>query len=228
MYRGPRSKRGGRTDTPKIQRAVNFHVAYGAPRIPPPHLLLRHVGALFRDGAPLRHLSRLLSTESSPPFTSTHACTRRGMEEMRRFSTAPRLLFSHRTAFRTRTRNAFSLSHLVGFVRAKRKFNIAHTFSIGFKSGDEGGSFPHCTPTHVLRTPYTPGREARCSTPEIQNIPSCRPEFLKTTVDSEAARTGPAARSTKPNIERPRPRRAPTRQKIAEADASNTTGQMNC
>ena len=38
-----------------------------APRIPPPHLLLRHVGALFRDGAPLRHLTRLLSTESSPP-----------------------------------------------------------------------------------------------------------------------------------------------------------------
>ncbi len=122
LYRGPRSKRGGRTDTPKIQRAVNFHVAYGAPKIPPPHLLLRHMGALFRGGATLRHSTRLLSTESSPPFTSTHACTRRGMEEMSRFSTAPRLLFSHRTSFRTRTRNAFSLSHLVGFVRAKRKF----------------------------------------------------------------------------------------------------------
>ena len=53
-------------------------------------------------------------------------------------------------------------------------------------------------------------------------------EFLKTTVDSEAARTGPAAKSTKPNIERPRPRLAPTRQKIGEADASNTTGQMKC
>ena len=47
LYRGPRSKRGGRTDTPKIQRAVNFRVAYGAPRIPPPHLLLRPAGALF-------------------------------------------------------------------------------------------------------------------------------------------------------------------------------------
>ena len=67
LYRGPRSKRGGRTDTPKIQRAVNFHVAYGAPRIPPPHLLLRHVGALFLEGAPLRHPTRLLSTESAPP-----------------------------------------------------------------------------------------------------------------------------------------------------------------
>ena len=55
----------------------------------------------------------------SAPFTSTHASTRRGMEEMSRFSTAPRLLFSQRTAFRTRTRNAFSLSHLGGFVLAK-------------------------------------------------------------------------------------------------------------
>ena len=44
LYWGPRSKRGGRTDTPKIQRAVNFQVAYGAPRIPPPHLLRRHLG----------------------------------------------------------------------------------------------------------------------------------------------------------------------------------------
>ena len=44
------------------------------------------------------------------------------MEEISRFSTSPRLLFSQRTAFRTRTRNAFSLSHLAGFVRAKRKF----------------------------------------------------------------------------------------------------------
>ena len=41
----------------------------------------------------------------SAPFTSTQASTRRGMEEMSRFSTAPRLLFSHRTAFRTRTRS---------------------------------------------------------------------------------------------------------------------------
>ena len=62
----------------------------------------------------------------SAPFTSTHASTRRGMEEMSRFSTAPRLLFSHRTAFRTRTRKAFSLSHAAGFVLAKRKFNSAH------------------------------------------------------------------------------------------------------
>ena len=54
------------------------------------------------------------------------------MEEISRFSTSPRLLFSQRTAFRTRTRNAFSLSHLGGFVLAKRRSNRDHTFSIGF------------------------------------------------------------------------------------------------
>ena len=70
LYRGPRSKRGGRTATPKIQRAVNFQMAYGAPRTPPPHPLLRHVGALFIDGAPLRLPTRLLSTESSLPSAS--------------------------------------------------------------------------------------------------------------------------------------------------------------
>ena len=32
LYRGPRSKRGGRTATPKIQRAVNFEMAYGVGR----------------------------------------------------------------------------------------------------------------------------------------------------------------------------------------------------
>jgi len=58
------------------------------------------------------------------------------MEAMIRFSAAPRLVFSHRTAFRTRARKALSLSHPVGFVLAKRKFNIAHAFSIGFKSGE--------------------------------------------------------------------------------------------
>ena len=29
LYRGPRSKRGGQTDTQKIPRAVNFHVTDG-------------------------------------------------------------------------------------------------------------------------------------------------------------------------------------------------------
>ena len=67
LYRGPKSKRGGRTDTQKMPRAVNFHVTDGAFRMPPPHPLLRHVGALFIDGAPLRLPTRLLSTESSPP-----------------------------------------------------------------------------------------------------------------------------------------------------------------
>ena len=100
-----------------------------------------------------------LSTGSAPPahsfaqygviapFSFTQAAARRGMEVRSPFSTSPRLLFSHSTAFRTRTRKAFSLSHALRFVVAKRELSIAQTFSIGLKSGDVGGSFPHCTPT---------------------------------------------------------------------------------
>ena len=69
LYRGPRSKRGGRTATPKIQRAVNLDMAYGAPRTPPPHPLLRHIGALFIRGAPLYGAPRCCSCSDGPGST---------------------------------------------------------------------------------------------------------------------------------------------------------------
>ena len=54
LYRGPRSKRGGRTDSHKIPRAVNFILTYGASNPPPPHLLPRHLAAFFLgSGTPL-------------------------------------------------------------------------------------------------------------------------------------------------------------------------------
>ena len=51
-------------------RKVARQMLRTAPRTPPPHPLLRHVGALFIDGAPLRQPTRLLSTESSSPSAS--------------------------------------------------------------------------------------------------------------------------------------------------------------
>ena len=47
------------------------------------------------------------------------------------------------------------------------------------------GARPAARCTKPVRR-YTPGREACASKPKIQNIPSCRPESLKTPVDSEA------------------------------------------
>ena len=78
----------------------------------------------------------------SAPFASTHALMRRGMEEIIRLRAAPRPALTHATAFRTRARNGFSLSHPPGRVLSIRTLSIAHTFSIGLKSGEYGGSFP--------------------------------------------------------------------------------------
>ena len=44
---------------------------------------------------------------------------------------------------------------------------------------------------------YTPGREARCSKPKIQSIPSCIADVLSMPVHSKAARMGPATRCRK-------------------------------
>ena len=97
----PRGKRLARTRH-KTGEAESSNCSQNPPSSPSPSPCGRSLSR--RRSAPPRQSCAQYGVIA--PFTSTHACTRRGMEEMSRISTAPRLLFSHRTAFRTRTRNA--------------------------------------------------------------------------------------------------------------------------
>ena len=81
------------------------------------------------------------------PFPSTTSSRRRGIDATAFRSASARRLFTHEMAFRTRPRNAFSRSKPFGAVAANRASTSAQTFSIGFKSGEYGGSVAHGTPT---------------------------------------------------------------------------------
>ena len=86
----------------------------------PTRTLLTFSLAVWRLSFSARAPLSLAQYGVTAPFNPTHAFTRRGIEEMIRFSAAPRLALIHAMAFRTRARKAFSLSHPVGFVLAKR------------------------------------------------------------------------------------------------------------
>ena len=106
LYRGPRSKRGGQTDTQKIPRAVNFHVTDGAPRMPPPHLRLRHLGALFLDSTPPLVCS-VRSHRPLQPHARFYAAGHGSDDPLQRGAAAgiqPPCWYSERRKTRSRTR----------------------------------------------------------------------------------------------------------------------------
>ncbi len=81
------------------------------------------------------------------PLISMHVFIRLGMDSTMFPSSSDLLAFSHRTAFRTRRRKDLSPSHPPGFVAAIRRSSNAHAFSMGFRSGEYGGSPLQGTPT---------------------------------------------------------------------------------
>ena len=109
--------------------------------------LLLHRAALFYFGAHIMCPSSDLQYSVMAPLRSRHMATRWGIDATIFPKARERFTFSQHTAFRTRRRKDFSLSHPRGFVAASRPSSNAHAFSMGFRSGEYGGSTLHGTPT---------------------------------------------------------------------------------
>ena len=154
LYRGPVTKRGGPEASHHYIHILNASLAIRTPGSL--HISVKkisgyaasgfHLFALLRRAALFCFAARSTCPPRDPqysvmaPLRSRHMATRLGIEATMFPRDRARFAFSHRTAFRTRRRKDFSVSHPRGFVAASRPSSNDHAFSMGFRSGEYGGS----------------------------------------------------------------------------------------